>query len=261
MACASSLKNSPAPLYQQLGGVPAITQITDRTLDRVSADPRTKRSFAKVKMKALKESVAAYVCQVADGPCKYEGETMAKSHAELGITGSEFDVMVEVLREEIMAQAAVSVMVKGVRPTAQATATADMAQKGRAFQPGLLVVQTGTSVLFPNFDTVRHHVYSFSATKKFELKLYSGTPAAPVVFDKPGTATLGCNIHDQMLGYIHVVDTPFFGVTGSDGQVNLDLPAGEHRLRVWWPALGETNPGVEQTIKTGGSALTVRVKG
>lgn len=101
MACASALKGSGAPLYQRLGGVAVITQITDRTLDRVSTDPRTKRSFDGIKMKALKESVAAYVCMVADGPCKYEGETMKKSHAELGITGSEFDLMVEILRDEV----------------------------------------------------------------------------------------------------------------------------------------------------------------
>ncbi len=102
MACASSTKTSSGvPLYQQLGGVQAITQITDRTLDRVSTDPRTQRSFANIKMKALKESVATYVCKVADGPCVYEGETMRNSHADLGITGAEFDLMVEILRDEI----------------------------------------------------------------------------------------------------------------------------------------------------------------
>jgi plastocyanin len=159
-----------------------------------------------------------------------------------------------------VAQAAVSVFVKGARATAASGITANMAQKGRAFQPTLLVVQTGTPVLFPNFDTVRHHVYSFSAAKKFEIKLYSGTPAAPVIFDKAGTATLGCNIHDQMLGYIHVVDTPYFGVSGSDGQVNLDLPAGDHRVQVWWPALGETNPGIELPLKAAGQPVTLRIK-
>ena len=158
-------------------------------------------------------------------------------------------------------QAAVSVFVKGARNTPPPGTTANMAQKGRAFQPTLLVIQTGTSVLFPNFDTVRHHVYSFSPTKKFEIKLYAGTPAAPVLFDKAGTATLGCNIHDQMLGYVHEVDTPYFGVTGADGQLSIDLPAGEHRVNVWWPALGETNPGVEQPLKAGnGQTVTLRVK-
>jgi len=185
----------------------------------------------------------------------------ALSAASVGIQAAPQAILVANEAGLPVAQAAVSVYVKGTRATAPAGATANMAQKGRAFQPTLLVVQTGTPVLFPNFDTVRHHVYSFSATRKFEIKLYAGTPAAPVVFDKAGTATLGCNIHDQMLGYIHVVDTPHFGVTGSDGQVNLDLPAGEHRVQIWWPALGESNPGVEQLLKAGGGqAIMLRVK-
>ncbi|MBC7699976.1 methylamine utilization protein [Aquabacterium sp.] len=185
----------------------------------------------------------------------------ALSAASLGAQAAPQAILVTNEAGQPVAQAAVSVYVKGTRATASANATANMAQKGRAFQPTLLVVQTGTPVLFPNFDTVRHHVYSFSPTKKFEIKLYAGTPSAPVVFDKAGTATMGCNIHDQMLGYIHVVDTPYFSVTGSDGQVNLDLPAGEHRVQIWWPALGETNPGVEQMLKAGGGqAVMLRVK-
>ncbi len=161
---------------------------------------------------------------------------------------------------QALASSAVSVLVKGVRAQASPQVTTNMAQRGRTFVPALLVIQTGTSVLFPNFDTVRHHVYSFSAIKPFEIKLYAGTPAAPVVFDKPGTATLGCNIHDKMLSHIHVVDTPYFGVTDRNGQVVLDLPAGEHRLRVWMPAMGETNPGIEQVIQVGAQAITVRIK-
>jgi hemoglobin len=98
MACSTA---PSGPLYQQLGGVQAIEAITDRTLDRVSTDPRTRRSFEGIKMPTLKKSVAAYVCKVADGPCKYEGETMAKSHAESNISGAEFDIMVTVLREEL----------------------------------------------------------------------------------------------------------------------------------------------------------------
>ncbi|HEX5357257.1 MAG TPA: methylamine utilization protein [Aquabacterium sp.] len=150
-----------------------------------------------------------------------------------------------------LAGAAVAVFVKGVKATAGPEVTADMAQKNKAFSPTLRVVQTGTSVNFPNFDTVRHHVYSFSPVKTFEIKLYAGTPAAPVIFDKPGTATLGCNIHDRMLGYIHVVDTPYFGVTDSSGRLTLDLPSGEHRVRVWTPAMGEASAGQEQGLKTG----------
>ncbi|WP_052162754.1 methylamine utilization protein [Aquabacterium sp. NJ1] len=159
-----------------------------------------------------------------------------------------------------LAGAAVSVFVKGTRAQAAPGTVADMAQKDKAFVPKLRVIQTGTSVNFPNFDTVRHHVYSFSPTKTFEIKLYAGTPAAPVVFDKPGTATLGCNIHDRMLGYVHVVDTPYFGVTDAGGNVSIDIPPGEHRVRVWVPSMGEASPGVEQAFKTSAEPIVIRLK-
>jgi plastocyanin len=86
----------------------------------------------------------------------------------------------------------------------------EIAQAQKQFQPRVTVVTVGTPVSFPNFDTVRHHVYSFSPIKTFELKLYAGVPREPVVFDKPGVAVLGCNIHDQMAGWVVVVDTPLF---------------------------------------------------
>ncbi len=99
VACASA---GPEPaLYVQLGGVQALQGITDRTMDRVATDPATRRSFDGVNMKNLKTSVAAYVCKAADGPCVYEGETMANSHAQSNIQGSEFDRMVTVLRDEL----------------------------------------------------------------------------------------------------------------------------------------------------------------
>lgn len=117
-ACATP---TSAPLYQQFGGVEALKVITDRTMDRVSTDPRTRRTFDGVKMSTLKDSVAAYVCQVADGPCQYEGETMANSHADLGITGSEFDLMVTMLRDEInragAPQAAKNELLRRLAPT------------------------------------------------------------------------------------------------------------------------------------------------
>ncbi len=155
---------------------------------------------------------------------------------------------------------AVSVHVRGARSAAQAGARADMGQRDKAFSPTLLVVQTGTAVHFPNFDTVRHHVYSFSPTRTFEIKLYAGTPAAPITFDKVGTATLGCNIHDRMLGYIHVVDTPHFGVTDAQGQLTLDLPPGDHRARVWSPAMTEASPGIEVALRAGAGPISLNVK-
>ena len=123
------------------------------------------------------------------------------------------------------------------KPSRTTTAKAEMGQRDRQFTPQLLVVQTGTAVNFPNFDTVRHHVYSFSPIKSFETKLYAGTPTEPIVFDKPGVATLGCNIHDRMSARIVVVDTPLFARTDAKGQAVLDLPPGDHELLLWHATL------------------------
>ncbi|WP_431049013.1 methylamine utilization protein [Roseateles sp. L2-2] len=156
--------------------------------------------------------------------------------------------------------AAVAVELKG-QPAKPATGvSAEMSQRDRQFQPQLLVVQTGTAVNFPNFDTVRHHVYSFSATKKFELKLYSGTPSEPVVFDKPGVAQLGCNIHDRMSAHIVVVDTPVFGITDAKGEVKLNLPPGDHRLRLWASRLGNAAPTAQPLAVGAGASGVLKVE-
>lgn len=159
---------------------------------------------------------------------------------------------------QALAGAAVSVAVKGT-PATTSGKTVDMAQRDKQFAPRLVVIQTGTAVNFPNFDTVRHHVYSFSNTKPFEIKLYTGRPSAPVTFDKPGTATLGCNIHDNMLGHIHVVDTPYFGVTNGQGKVDIDVPGGDHRVRVWHPKMGENMAGQDFRMVLGSGPLHLRL--
>lgn len=122
-------------------------------------------------------------------------------------------------------------------------------QRGRKFNPLVSVVQAGSDISFPNFDSVRHHVYSFSPAKKFELKLYSGVPTNPVNFDKPGTVVLGCNIHDFMLAFIHVVDTPYFAKTDATGKASLKgLPAGAYTVKTWHYALAKENETVEKQL-------------
>jgi plastocyanin len=109
-------------------------------------------------------------------------------------------------------------------------------QVDREFAPYVTVVQVGTSVTFPNRDPILHHVYSFSPAKSFEIKLYTGKSPTEVVFDKPGVVTLGCNIHDWMIGYIVVVPTPHFAKTDAAGVARLrDLPAGAYDLHAWHP--------------------------
>jgi plastocyanin len=121
--------------------------------------------------------------------------------------------------------------------------TAVMDQKDRRFVPHILVVRTGTEIHFPNSDSVSHHVYSFSPAKAFELALYKqGTVYPPLMFDTAGVVTLGCNIHDDMVGYVLVVDTPHFATTDSHGEASLDgLPAGRYRVHVWTPRLRSTD--------------------
>ena len=113
-----------------------------------------------------------------------------------------------------------------------------VAQVDKTFVPLVTVVQAGAQVAFPNKDEIRHHVYSFSPAKIFEIKLYANVPVPPrIVFDKAGEVVLGCNIHDNMLGYILVVDSPFYGKSGADGRVKLEnLPEGEYELHAWHPS-------------------------
>ena len=113
-----------------------------------------------------------------------------------------------------------------------------VAHQNKQFVPYVTAVQVGTTINLPNLDDVKHHAYSFSPAKKFELPLYAGTPEAPLLFDKPGIVTIGCNIHDWMTAYVCVVETPFFAISGADGRVQLrNLPAGAYRAEVWQPRL------------------------
>jgi plastocyanin len=139
----------------------------------------------------------------------------------------------------------------------------EMAQEKKQFVPAVLAVTTGTPVHFPNRDAVRHHVYSFSPAKKFEIKLYKGTPSNPVVFDRPGVVLLGCNIHDQMVGWILVLDTPYFAHGGANGQpqgtaVLEQVPEGSYQLRTWHPGLPVGAPALTQTLEVDGAAADVR---
>ncbi len=135
-------------------------------------------------------------------------------------------------------------------PAAEAAA---IEQKNKTFLPLVTVIQTGATITFPNRDSVRHHVYSFSPAKTFELKLYSGLPSTPVLFDKPGTVTLGCNIHDQMLAYVQVVDTPYFAKTDPAGVAKINLPSGSYLLKVWHYSLAKENVPAEQALAVKGN--------
>lgn len=133
-------------------------------------------------------------------------------------------------------------------------------QVKKAFVPHVAAVQVGGQVSFPNYDNIRHHVYSFSKPKKFEIPLYEGVPSNPITFDRPGVVALGCNIHDWMSGYIVVTETPWFAITGKDGSATLaDLPAGAHTLEVWHETLKGKPDKTRQQVQVGdGTGQPVR---
>ncbi|MEG3176554.1 methylamine utilization protein [Sphingomonas sp. RB3P16] len=140
----------------------------------------------------------------------------------------------------------------------------EMAQQNIAFIPHVLIVPVGASVAFPNRDKVRHHVYSFSKAKKFDLKLYGKDETRAVVFDKAGVVALGCNIHDSMSGFVIVVDTPFAVQTDANGHATMTgVPVGGVSVRVWHPTIRAADNMLRQaaTVTTAGFTATYTIRG
>ena len=137
----------------------------------------------------------------------------------------------------------------------------EIEQAERRFTRRVTVVTARSQVHFPNRDKVRHQVYSFSPAKTFELKLYAGTPSNPVLFDKPGIAVLGCNIHDNMVAWVVVVETPYHAVADARGAIKLDnVPPGSYRLRSWHPGLPPGAPAADEALVVGAGGATAQVK-
>ncbi|ASD68452.1 methylamine utilization protein [Pseudoalteromonas piscicida] len=132
---------------------------------------------------------------------------------------------------EPLQHAVVELTDKPVEPAAQEVAVMD--QINKQFVPFILTIQKGQLVNFPNSDDIRHHVYSFSAAKPFELKLYAGTPNQPLKFENSGVVVLGCNIHDSMVGYIYVADDKQVLVSDANGLVT--LPDSVQQVTIWHP--------------------------
>ncbi|GHH26593.1 methylamine utilization protein [Sphingomonas glacialis] len=140
----------------------------------------------------------------------------------------------------------------------------EMAQQNIAFLPHVLIIPVGASVTFPNRDKVRHHVYSFSKAKKFDLKLYGKDETRAVVFDKVGVVALGCNIHDAMSGFVIAVDTPFAVQTDANGHATITgVPIGGVSVRVWHPMIHAADNVLTQpaTVSAAGLATTYTIRG
>lgn len=140
-----------------------------------------------------------------------------------------------------------------------ASTALQISQRERQFQPHVLAIPVDSAVTFPNFDDTRHHVYSFSPAKTFELELYLNEPTAPVIFDKSGVVVLGCNIHDRMQAFVVVSEANRIATTDSSGRATFDnLSEQSMRLRVWHPRLtNDHQHRWERQIVPGGQSLQV----
>ena len=127
-----------------------------------------------------------------------------------------------------------------------------IAQQNLQFHPFLTIVPVGADVSFPNLDSTKHHVYSFSAAKRFELKLFAKDQSRTVHFDKAGVVALGCNIHDQMSAFIVVTDSAWTARTNAQGVVLFgDAPNAPARLTVWHPYLRAPGGMLQQSVGAG----------
>ncbi len=143
----------------------------------------------------------------------------------------------------------VHVMAAEGRPVPPVRAIMD--QLNRAFDPDLLIIPVGSTVEFPNSDSVSHQIYSFSPAKRFQLPLYRGTPYPPVRFDQAGVVTIGCNIHDEMVAYLVVTDAQYFGRTNASGTWTTDIPRGKYRVSVWHPRMNDDANELDRELTVG----------
>jgi plastocyanin len=163
-----------------------------------------------------------------------------------------------------LADAVVTVQPRGATPMPPAAslqlASAMIDQQEEMFMPTVVVIHTGGSVVFRNSDRTRHHVYSFAPIKQFEFVQRPGDSSPPVRFDTPGSAAIGCNIHDNMVAYVYVTDAPWAAVTDQNGRATVtDLPAGNFTATVWHARLRPAAAPPSEAVSIGRADQTVVV--
>ena len=136
-----------------------------------------------------------------------------------------------------------------------------VSQKNLSFHPFLTIAPVGADVSFPNLDPTKHHVYSFSPAKRFELKLFAKDQSRTVHFDKPGVVALGCNIHDQMSAFIVVTDSVWTARTNAQGMATFgDAPNAPARLTAWHPYLRAPGGVVQQNVGPGQRSASFSIR-
>jgi len=149
---------------------------------------------------------------------------------------------------------------RGTRPMAMGSGYS-VSQKDLQFHPFVRIVPVGATVSFPNLDPTKHHVYSFSPAKRFELKLFAKDQSRTVHFDKPGVVALGCNIHDQMSAFIVVTDSAWTARTNAQGMATFaDAPNAPARLTAWHPYLRVPGGVVQQSVGSGQRSASFSIR-
>ena len=125
-------------------------------------------------------------------------------------------------------------------------------QRNKMFEPHVLVVTRGTTVRFPNDDTIFHNVFAYFQAKKFDLGMYPRGATKSITFDKTGLVVLLCNVHSDMSAYIMVVDKPYYAVTDSQGRFRMpSVPPGTYTLHAWH----ESGATLTKTVTVGGQSV------
>jgi plastocyanin len=126
-------------------------------------------------------------------------------------------------------------------------------QRHETFLPLVVVIRKGGEVIFTNNDVTMHQVYSFSPIRRFQFEIDKGQTSRPVVFDNPGVAAIGCNIHDNMVAYVFVAGAPFAVVADAGGHAEIrDVPDGRYFADVWHPQLRVGRKPAPRTLTVGG---------
>ncbi len=153
----------------------------------------------------------------------------------------------------------------GKAPLPRVQGSYEVEQHNTQFHPFVSVVPVSATVSFPNLDPFRHHVYSFSPAKRFELKLFAKDQTRSVTFDKAGVVAIGCNIHDSMSAFIYVTDSVWTARTDASGQAIIrDMPAQAMKLIVWHPYLsapgGQLSEALPASAADRSKTMTIKLR-
>lgn len=184
--------------------------------------------------------------------CRFLAVLFASTFASLALA-AKVSILITSLDGSPVRHAVVST---GPRQSDRVDQTITMDQVDKTFSPHVIVVPAGADVSFPNSDQIRHHVYSFSQAKPFELRLYSGIPDTPVQFEEEGVVVVGCNIHDNMVGYIYVTQWARWGISDEAGALSLE--SSDSPWYVWHAAL---SLDAQEEIKIDPSTLEIDSQG